>query len=275
MFPSIDSTGHSSASTVYLVTGATGAIGKAIARQLAAKPNAEVVLVCRNQTKAEQAVTEITTATRNPKVRFELADLSRHKDIQNLAKRWTGPLHVLINNAACTPRARQETPEGIEMQFATNVLGYFRLIEAFTEVLKASAPSRIVNVASYWAGGLSLDDLEFTRRRYDNDSAYRQSKQANRMLTVAFSDKLQAYGISANACHPGDVNSKLSNDLGFGGHESPDQGAATPVWLATHSIGIETTGRYFEHKHEVDCGYNQNKQAINALYQACAAYNER
>ena len=275
MFPSIDSTGHSSASTVYLVTGATGAIGKAIARQLAAKPNAEVVLVCRNQSKAEQAVTEITTATRNPKVRFELADLSRHKDIQNLAKRWTGPLHVLINNAACTPRARQETPEGIEMQFATNVLGYFRLIEAFTDVLKASAPSRIVNVASYWAGGLSLDDLEFTRRRYDNDSAYRQSKQANRMLTVAFSDKLQAYGISVNACHPGDVNSTLSNDLGFGGHESPDQGAATPVWLATHSIGIETTGRYFEHKHEVDCGYNQNKQAINALYQACAAYNER
>ena len=275
MFPSIDSTGHSSASTVYLVTGATGAIGKAIARQLAAKPNAEVVLVCRNQSKAEQAVTEITTATRNPKVRFELADLSRHKDIQNLAKRWTGPLHVLINNAACTPRARQETPEGIEMQFATNVLGYFRLIEAFTDVLKASAPSRIVNVASYWAGGLSLDDLEFTRRRYDNHSAYRQSKQANRMLTVAFSDKLQAYGISVNACHPGDVNSTLSNDLGFGGHESPDQGAATPVWLATHSIGIETTGRYFEHKHEVDCGYNQNKQAINALYQACAAYNER
>jgi len=276
MFPSIELSGNrGSASKVYLVTGATGAIGKAIARQLAAKPNAEVVLVCRNQGKAEQAVTEITEATGNPRVRFELADLSRHKDIQKLAKHWTGPLHVLINNAACTPRTRQETPEGIEMQFATNVLGYFRLIEAFTEVLKASAPARIVNVASYWAGGLTLDDLEFSRRRYDNDSAYRQSKQANRMLSVAFSEKLQVYGISVNACHPGDVNSKLSADLGFGGHESPDQGAATPVWLATQSIGVEMTGRYFEHKHEVDCGYKQDKQAIDALYQACEAYNGR
>jgi len=275
MFSSADSpSGQSTESTVYLVTGATGAIGKAIAHQLAAKLDAEVVLVCRNSNKAEQAVAEIVATTGNPNVRFELADLSRLNEIQNLAKHWKGPLHVLINNAACTPRVRQETPEGIEMQFATNVLGYFRLIEAFTEVLKASAPSRIVNVASYWAGGLNLNDLEFTRRHYDNDNAYRQSKQANRMLTVAFSEKLQPYGISVNACHPGDVNSKLSNDLGFGGHESPDQGAETPVWLATQSIGIETSGRYFEHKHEVVCTYHQNLQTIDALYHACSAYNK-
>ncbi|MGD0960211.1 MAG: SDR family NAD(P)-dependent oxidoreductase [Methylomonas sp.] len=274
MFPSVEPSGFlRSESTVFLVTGATGAIGKAIARQLAAKRNAEVVLVCRNANKAEQAVAEITRATGNPKVRFELADLSRLKEIQNLAERWTGPLHALINNAACTPRSRQETPEGIEMQFATNVLGYFWLIEAFTGILKASAPSRIVNVASYWAGGLDLNDLEFTRRRYDNDSAYRQSKQANRMLTLVFSEKLQPYGISVNSCHPGDVNSKLSNDLGFGGHETPDQGAETPVWLATHPIGMETTGRYFEHKQEVACAYNRDKQAANVLYQACAGYN--
>jgi len=264
-----------SESTVYLVTGATGAIGKAIARQLAAKPNAEVVLVCRNPAKAEQATADIAAATGNPKVRFELADLSRQKDIQNIAKRWTGPLHVLINNAACTPRTRQETPEGIEMQFATNVLGYFWLIEAFSEILKASAPARIVNVASYWAGGLNLNDLEFSRRRYDNDSAYRQSKQANRMLTTAFADKLQPLGICVNACHPGDVNSKLSNDLGFGGHETPDQGAETPVWLATHSIGMETTGRYYEHKREVDCAYIRDRQAAEALYRACLGYNGR
>jgi NAD(P)-dependent dehydrogenase (short-subunit alcohol dehydrogenase family) len=274
MFPSGDPSNiQYSEPTVFLVTGATGAIGKAIARQLAAKPNAEVVLVCRNPSKAEQAVAEITTVTGNSKVRFELADLSSLKDIQNLAKRWTGPLHALINNAAITPRTRQETAEGIEMQFATNVLGYFWLVEAFTDTLKASAPSRIVNVASYWAGGLDLNDLEFTRRRYDNDSAYRQSKQANRMLTAAFAEKLHPFGISVNACHPGDVNSKLSNELGFGGHEAPDQGAETPVWLATHPIGIETTGRYYEHKQEVDCGYNRDKQAIAALYQAYMGYN--
>lgn len=275
MFPSADSSSsHNCEPTVYLVTGATGAIGKAIARQLAAKSHSEVVLLCRNPNKAEQAVAEITAVTGNPKVRFEIVDLSRLKDIQDLAERWTGPLHALINNAACTPRTRQETPEGIEMQFATNVLGYFRLIEAFTGILKASAPSRIVNVASYWAGGLNLDDLEFTQRRYDNDNAYRQSKQADRMLTAAFSEKLRQYGVAVNACHPGDVNSKLSNDLGFGGHQTPDQGAETPVWLATQPIGIEKTGRYYEHKREVECAYQRDRQAVNALYQACTAYDK-
>ncbi|WP_411726954.1 SDR family NAD(P)-dependent oxidoreductase [Methyloglobulus sp.] len=257
---------------VFLVTGATGAIGKATARQLAELEDSEVVLVCRDKQKAEKAVMEIIDVTGNPKVRYELADLSRYQVIKDLAKRWMGRLHVLINNAACTPRNRQETPEGIELQFATNVLGPYWLIDEFTEILKASAPARVVNVASYWAGGLDLDDLEFTRRQYDNDKAYRQSKQANRMLSVAFSERLAPYQISVNACHPGDVNSKLSNNLGFGGHETPDQGAETPVWLATHPIGQETTGRYFEHFTETSCPFIREKHAVNALFEICASY---
>jgi len=79
-------------------------------------------------------------------------------------------------------------------------------------------------VASYWAGDLDIDDLEFKHRPYSNGAAYRQSKQANRMLTVAFAERLAEHRISVNACHPGDVNSNLSNDLGFGGHESPGEG---------------------------------------------------
>lgn len=257
---------------VFLVTGATGAIGKAIARQLAATANSEVVLVCRDQHKAELAVKEIIDSSGNLKVSFRLADLGRQHEIRELAKRWTSPLHVLINNAACTPRSRQETPEGIELQFATNVLGYFWLIDAFTEILKASAPARVVNVASYWAGGLDLDDLEFTRRSYDNDTAYRQSKQADRMLSKAFSERLEAFQIAVNACHPGDVNSTLSHNLGFGGHETPDQGAETPVWLATLPEDRQPTGRYYEHKRESPCTFSQNKQAVNALYERCGSY---
>lgn len=254
---------------VFLVTGATGAIGKAIARQLAGLEGSEVVLVCRDKLKAENAVNEIIDTTNNPRVRFELADLGRHQDIRELAGRWTGPLHALVNNAACTPRDRQETPDGIELQFATNVLGYFWLTDEFTELLKASAPARVVNVASYWAGGLDLNDLEFKRRSYDNDKAYRQSKQANRMLSAAFAEKLKLFQVSVNACHPGDVNSALSNNLGFGGHETPDQGAETPVWLATHPIGQESTGRYFEHLAETNCPFSQDKQAVNDLFQRC------
>ncbi len=75
------------------------------------------------------------------------------------------------------------------MQFATNVLEYFWLGETFTPILKSSAPARIINVASYWAGGLDMNDFEFTRREYDNDNAYRQSKQAGRMLSTAFAEK--------------------------------------------------------------------------------------
>ena len=264
---------QNSGARVYLVTGATGAIGKAIARQLAATPDSEVVLVCRDKNKAEQTVKEIVDSTGNSAVRFELADLSRYGDIRRLVERWTGPLHGLINNAACTPRTRQETPEGIEMQFATNVLGYFRLIDEFTAILKASVPARIVNVASYWAGGLDLNDLEFTRRNYDNDQAYRQSKQADCMLSAAFSEKLEPFHIAVNACHPGDVNSTLSNNLGFGGHETQDQGADTPVWLATHPIGQQKTGRYYEYRRESNCAFSRDRQAVNELYELCANYS--
>jgi retinol dehydrogenase-13 len=258
---------------VFLVTGATGAIGKAIARQLAAISDSEVVLVCRDKNKAEQAVKEIADSTGNTAVRFELADLNRYADICRLAQRWTGPLHVLINNATCTSRTRQETPDGIEMQFATNVLGYFRLIDEFTDILKASAPARVVNVASYWAGGLELNDLEFTRRSYDNDQAYRQSKQADRMLSAAFFEKLEPFDIAVNACHPGDVNSTLSNNLGFGGHETPDQGAETPVWLATHPIGQQKTGRYYEYRREANCTFSRDRLTVNELYERCANYS--
>jgi retinol dehydrogenase 12 len=257
---------------VFLVTGATGAIGKAIARKLAVNQDSEIVLVCRDRLKAEQAVDEIIQSTQNTSVRFELADLSIYTDIRNLAKCWEGPLHVLINNAACTPRTRQETAEGVELQFATNVLGYFWLINEFTSILRNSTPARVVNVASYWAGGLNLDDLEFKCRTYDNDLAYRQSKQADRMISAAFAEKLKSYNIAVNACHPGDVNSTLSNNLGFGGHETPAQGAATPVWLATHPTGQDSTGKYFEHMHESSCAFSSDKQAVNALFDVCSRY---
>lgn len=257
------------------VTGATGAIGKAIAAQLAAQLAAQgyhVALLVRDESKAKRAVADIIRQTGNKHVRFELVDLSRKSAIASLAENWQDPLHVLVNNAAITPLTRKETPEGIELQFATNVLGYFWMMEEFTGILERSGPARIVNVASYWAGDLDLTDLEFKRRPYRNGIAYRQSKQANRMLTVAFANRLKARDITVNACHPGDVNSTLSNNLGFGGHESPDQGAATPVWVATSAQGGEVTGKYFEHKRQSPCRFGKDKDAVEKLYQICKSY---
>lgn len=259
-------------SRVALVTGATGAIGQAIARQIAAEAGHQVVLAVRNEEKARATVHDIKRATGNDHVRYELVDVSRYSSIRALAERWEGPLGVLVNNAASTPRSRQETPEGIELQFATNVLGYFWMTYEFTDTLKASAPARVVNVASYWAGNLDLDDLEFERRRYSNGTAYRQSKQANRMLTVAFAERLAPYDVAVNACHPGDVNSKLSNNLGFGGHETPAEAARTPVWLATSPVGQEQTGKYFAHMREEHDRFSEDKQTIKELHQICLSY---
>ena len=266
----VASTGESN--LIAAVTGATGAIGKGIARQIAADRNYEVVLLCRNEGKAARTLEDIQKSTGNDKVRYKIVDLSMQASIKALADHWQGSLHVLVNNAAVTPRQRQETAEGIEMQFATNVMGYLWLTEALQEAIAESAPARVVNVASYWAGDLQIDDLEFRRRDYNNNRAYRQSKQANRMLTVAYAERLKSRGITVNVCHPGDVNSRLSNNLGFGGHESPDEGARTPVWLATEHLGGEVTGKYFEHMREVRCRFGESSSAVEALYLACQAY---
>lgn len=255
---------------IALITGATGAIGQAIACRIA-EAGHEVVIVARDAEKARRSVAAIKKAAGRRPVRWELADVSRPQQVQLLAARLSGPLHVLVNCAAECPRRREQTPEGIEKQFATNVLGYFWMMRAFEGALSEGAPSRIVNVASYWAGGLDLDDLEFERRRYDNDAAYRQSKQADRMLSAAFAERFSEAGIAVNACHPGDVRSKLSSDLGFGGHESAEEGAATPAWLATDPIGQAHSGRYFEHLSERADPFVQDRNAVEALYAACRA----
>jgi NAD(P)-dependent dehydrogenase (short-subunit alcohol dehydrogenase family) len=254
-----------------LVTGAYGAIGKAIARQMAEK-GFRTVLAGRDEPRLRQATEEIARKTGNKEVRYEVVDLSRKTGIESLASRWQGPLDILINNAARSPRKRTETPEGIEVQFATNVLGYFWMIRCFSPFMKNLPDARIVNVASYWAGGLDLEDPEFKRRRYDNDTAYRQSKQADRMLTVAFARRLKSSGITVNACHPGDVNSKLSNDLGFGGHETPDEGAATPVWVATSGETAKTTGKYFSGMQEAFCEFAADIQGTEWLFRICEGY---
>ncbi len=259
-------------SRTVIVTGANGAIGRAIARQLAKQPAWKICLVGRSEKKLQRTAEEIARLTNNPQISVGLVDLSRKSAIKNFATNWQGPLHVLINNAACTPRDRRETPEGIELQFATNVLGYYWMVDAFRDILRQSAPARVVNVASYWAGGLNIDDLEFRRKNYHNDEAYRQSKQANRMLTVLQAEMLRPDGISVNACHPGDVNSVLSNNLGFGGSQTPDDGAATPVWLATSEAVTEESGKYFERRRAVHCRFTEDCAAIEKLYQICKSY---
>ena len=92
------------------------------------------------------------------------------------------------------------------------------------------------------------------------------------MLTVAFARRLKPFDIAVNACHPGDVNSTLSNDLGFGGSQSADAGAKTPVWLANNLIGQQQSGKYFERLQAVRCHFGEDTEAVEALYQICEGY---
>jgi len=261
--------------TVVLISGATGVIGQAIARALAATPNYALVLLARDEERASKAVETIRRDSGNGDVDFVIADVSRRHSTEALADSWDGPLHVLVNVAGVAPQGREITAEGIELTFATNVLGYLWMAQAFAPHLERCAPARIVNVASYWAGDLDMDDLEFQRRPFDNHTAYRQSKQANRMLTAALADRMAKRGIAINACHPGDPSSVLSRNLGFSGSQSPEEAARTPVMLARGEIGADTTGTYFEHGREVRCGFAKNGDRIERLYDLCLGYGSR
>ncbi|HEU5074426.1 MAG TPA: SDR family NAD(P)-dependent oxidoreductase [Polyangiaceae bacterium] len=252
-----------------VVTGANGAIGFAIARGLEDR-GFDLVLVVRDGARAERSL----GVWRNSHLRVsvETCDLGRQSEIAALAQRLPRVIDVLVNNAAECPHHRHETPEGIERQWATNVLGYHWMTQACTPALSRAKQARIVNVASYWAGGLELDDVEFRRRPYDNDAAYRQAKQADRMLTVGHALRLREFGIALYSCHPGEVRSKLSTDLGFGGHESPEAGADTPVWLATTPLPPEASGKYFAHRRAEPCRFGSNEAEVEALMQLCASY---
>lgn len=253
------------------VSGATGMIGGAIADGLLHK-GYKVIILSRNAEKMDRFLQKHRSQYGEEKISGVLVDLSSRKSIEDMLSLWTDPIDILVNNAACTPRHREESVDGVEMQWATNVMAYFRLMNGLAGFMNNYGRSRIVNVASYWAGGLDLSDPEFKKRKYSNNAAYRQSKQADRMLTAAFAEKLKTRGITVNACHPGDVNSTLSNNLGFGGHESPLQGADTPLFLAADPSMDDVTGLYFEHRRNTACSFMSDGRKVHELYEICESY---
>jgi NAD(P)-dependent dehydrogenase (short-subunit alcohol dehydrogenase family) len=250
------------------ITGASGVIGRAMARQIAALPDHQLVLVGRKADALKSAQQEVLAAVPHAQVRSEVADLSRRSEIYALSLSCHEPIHVLINNASATPRKRELTADGLEVQFATNVLGYVWMMDAFAPHLEGAEGARIVNVASYYAGGLDVEDLQFSRRPYDNNAAYRQSKQAERMLSVSYAERLRARKIAVNSCHPGDTRSKLASDLGFGGSMTADACARTPVWLATSEAGVRDSGAYFANERRVECEFARDKTQLLRLEQA-------
>ncbi len=267
---------------VCLVTGASSGIGKAVARELA-RLRATVILACRSREKGEAARRDIADTTGSRELEVVTADLSSRRQVRDLVEtlvRHHPVLHVLVNNAGVWLERRQESAEGIEMTWATNVLGYFLLTDLLLPALKAAPAARIVNVASRLAGELDLGDVEFKRRAYSGRVAYAQSKQADRLLTWALARRLDGTRVTANALHPGFVSTELfAKAGGFMGVLAsayaklaalkPEQGADTAVWLAAAPEAQGQHGLFWIERQERRCRFRDPK-AEEALWSLCA-----
>jgi retinol dehydrogenase 14 len=247
------------AGRICLVTGATSGIGKAAATGLA-RLGAEVVLVARDPARGAATMAEIRTATGNPRVELLCADLSSQAAVRQAAedyRRDHDRLHVLVNNAGGQWATRHTTVDGLELTFALNHLAYFLLTNLLGDLLRAGAPARVVNVTSsaQALGDIHFDDLQF-ERRYRGQAAYNQSKLANVLFTYELARRLDGAGVTINCLAPGVTRTnfgredsgpvmRLLTPLGRPFMRSPEEGAATAVWLASSPEAEGVTGRYY------------------------------
>jgi len=190
---------------VCLVTGATSGIGLVAARELARR-GAHVILVGRNRGKCDAAVAQIQAGTGNRQVEALLADLSSQQQVRELARQFRERhprLDVLVNNAGGLRMKRELTVDGIERTVAVNHLAYFLLTHLLLDLLKASAPARIVNVASgaHRKATLDLDDLQ-AERSYNGWRQYCRSKLMNLLFTYELARRLEGTSLAVNALHP-------------------------------------------------------------------------
>jgi NAD(P)-dependent dehydrogenase (short-subunit alcohol dehydrogenase family) len=235
-----------------VVTGGASGIGLETSRALA-NAGAEVTLAVRRPEAAEQISQELSAAHKGRVLVSEL-DLVDLSSVRRFAQRWSGPLHILVNNAGVMAIPDlQTTSQGWEMQLATNFLGHFALVNGLHGALKSAAGARIVSLSSsaQLLGPVVFDDLHFRFRAYEPLAAYAQAKTACVLLAVEATHRWQKDGIFANALHPGAIATNLQKHTG--GLKTPaerrktaEQGASTSVLLAASPFLEGIGGRYFE-----------------------------
>jgi len=251
-----------------LITGATGGIGLVTAVELA-RMGATVVMTARSREKGEAALAEVKRRAESNDVAVLYGDLASFADVRRIAKEFLASydrLDVLVNNAGAMHQRREQTTDGFEMTFGVNHLAHFLLTQLLMDRLKASAPSRIVNVSSAAHIGMwiAFDDLQLTRL-YAPMFAYGQSKLANILHAFELARRLEGTGVTANALHPGVVATRFGrNDAGLMGgimdvaqtfmrpfFLTPEQGAETSIYLASSPDVAKTSGQYFDSKRSV------------------------
>jgi len=244
---------------VVIVTGANAGIGRATTQKLA-EMDAHVVMVCRNKKKGEKALQEIQKKTQNKNLDLMICDFASLKSINNFAKDFKkryNHLDVLINNHGAFFIKKSKTEDGIEPTFAVNHLGYYSLTLQLLDIIKASSPSRIINVASsshYRVKNVYLDDYNYVRRQYSMMNAYGESKLYNIMFTFHLAEKLKGTDVSVNCLHPGFVKTniglnhfllRLLSPLVKFKAMSPEEGAKTSIYLASSSEIEGVSGKFF------------------------------
>ncbi|TDC25437.1 SDR family NAD(P)-dependent oxidoreductase [Micromonospora sp. 15K316] len=263
-----------------IVTGGASGIGLETARALASA-GAEVTLAVRDPAAGERAAADIRADHPSADVRVARLDLADLAGVEAFtAAGWTGPLHILVNNAGIMALPQlTTTAAGWEAQFAVNHLGHAALTLGLHDALAAAGHARVVTVSSsaHLMSPVVFDDIHFSARPYEAWSAYGQSKTASILFTVALAEKWAADGITANALHPGGIMTNLQRHLDEGqlrfvgaldergnrlevppGWKTPQQGAATTVLLAASPAVAGLTGRYFEDCAEATVVVGQN-----------------
>jgi NAD(P)-dependent dehydrogenase (short-subunit alcohol dehydrogenase family) len=233
-----------------LITGATDGIGKETARQLAAM-GARILLHGRNAEKAARVREGLVLSSGNEAIEILIADLQSLAQVRRLAEDVSAQkdrLDVLINNAGVYMEQYRKTPDGYEMTFAVNHLAPFLLTNLLLDMLKKSAPSRIITVSSSAHGSarVALDNLN-AEKTFDPWGAYSLSKLGNLLFTFELARRLEGTGVTANALHPGTINTNMLAQIGFKG-KPVSQGAETPVYLAASPEVAGVSGEYFSRK---------------------------
>jgi NAD(P)-dependent dehydrogenase (short-subunit alcohol dehydrogenase family) len=243
-----------------IVTGGSSGIGVETARALAGA-GAAVTLAVRDTDAGQRTAADIIATSDNDAVDVGRLDLADQASVAAFAAAWTGPLHLLVDNAGimALPELRLSS-QGCEMQFAVNHLGHFALALGLHDALAQDGDARIVSLSSrgHLASPVVFDDLDFASRPYDPLVAYGQSKTANVLFAVEATRRWGADGIAANAVHPGAIlatnlgrhmDPEVTADLVASGRyrfKTVEQGAATSVLVATSPQLEGIGGRYFE-----------------------------
>jgi len=255
-----------------MVTGGSSGIGQYIAAGLAAQ-GAHVAIVCRDSARGVDAVNRIVRDTGNGRVELLLADLSSQQQLKNVAHEYRQrfpALHVLVNNAGVIVNDRVLTEDGIEMTFAVNYLASFMLTNLLMDMLRASAPARIVNLTSAMHRTVRLDFNNLQgERRYSRDLSYAQSKLADAVFTRELACRLEGSGVSVNCVCPGAVSSRIWDNSSRMVStifrllmKGPQEGSVLPFYVASSEEVEGLTGCYFQTGQHLKMSRVKTKGAI-------------